>query len=53
MIVSSGDPFAFFPGQDPNDPINLSFGYLHMSRGNCADEECDEQQRQQQVAFAP
>jgi hypothetical protein len=40
LIVPVGDPLAFVPGAAPNQPGSLSFGSLHHSEGNCADEEC-------------
>jgi hypothetical protein len=40
MIFPNGDPLAFKPGIPPPNPGSLTFDNLHMSFGNCADEEC-------------
>jgi hypothetical protein len=40
LIVPTGNPLVYTPGQTPNLPHSLSFGNIHHSEGNCADEEC-------------
>jgi len=39
-VLVVGDPHAFLPGQGPQGPHSLRFDTMHMSHGNCADEEC-------------
>jgi len=39
-VMPVGAPFDFLPDH-PSGPHSLRFDYIHMDRGNCADEECD------------
>ncbi len=41
QITILGDPFDFIPGHGSEGPHTLRFDLVHMTTGNCADEECN------------